>query len=117
MKLTIHIGEGTGLDGGPFFAAEVVGYDSAELTVRHDEGQETTVSLADIERYLTEEIERNEPVSISGVPEEDSVGSVKLPFREGFLIEAGDIVAVPGEVDRFELQKAIDEHGSYLGPN
>lgn len=98
---TIHvpIGEGASLDGGPFAACEVLSIEDGEMTVRPDEGGTFEMSVEDAQRYLAEEIERNEPVRVSGVSPDHSDASLELPVHDHYLIDLhGGQTALVSEV-------------------
>ena len=118
----IPIGEGTDLDGGPYFAAEVTAVTEGGLAVTDQEGNTRLESADDIEDHLSEEISRDEPVTVSGVTRDDAVATITLPLRAGFMVDlyGGRVYAVEEVEDRGEwsaVQDCIYQYGASYTPN
>ena len=120
--IPIHIGDGTGIDGGPYAACEVIGFNEGTVILRDQEGNRHYDDPDDIEDHLSEEMSRNEPISISGVHPDDGRATVWLPEVRGFLLDVRDDGAwVVGEDEwedeREQAVRSATENGALLGPN
>lgn len=128
--IILHIGEGTTIDGGPYSNAEILEVTSdGTLLVANGEFDETHgTNVDDIESHLRGELNDNQPIHVTGVPKEDSAGSIELPLVDHFDVTLFGSVPVEiltaesirkGNVrgyDYHDIQEWIDEHGASYSP-
>lgn len=86
--ITVHIGEGTTLDGGPFNNCIVdwVGEERVHVNDRHDGHSGQNITLEDLQHIVKDEIQSDEPFKIEGVdPHTDEyAGAIEVPLVDGF---------------------------------
>jgi hypothetical protein len=94
QRIGIPIGPNCSIDGGPFFAFTAHPQDdetdaqAGTVAGRDMEGNRGVFSVEDIQEHLSEEMQRNEPISVNtgDVGEEYRVGVLYLPCVEGYAV-------------------------------
>lgn len=119
-KITVYIGDGSYLDGGPFDGERIVGHDGevlyfdkykpADAVPRHE--------LFD----LVGEINSGQPGRIKGVAKSESFMSVRIECHDGVLFETDGRVASGMELDasgdlRRQFSRSFRNHGGEISEN
>lgn len=122
-KISIPIGDGTSLDGGPFFASTITDHD--EETIRVDDD---TAAPAKMPRFMLSEIEdeiqSNEPVTINshGIDRDEMFTTVRVPLYDWLLFETdgqtatGEELKASGDLRR-RFKRSFRKHGGSVREN
>lgn len=108
-SIEIPIGPGATLDGGPFADAVVYATEftkegaSLRLDPNHDPQHRFSCTLNAAIRQLTNELNRNEPIRVSGAdPENPGTALLELPLTDGYIVDVHGHETVVWEDDGFE---------------
>lgn len=120
--ILIHLGTNSRIDGGPYQNCEVTGFREGEVVLRDQSGHLTYEDPRDIEDNLADEMEADQPISVSGVHPDEGRETLYLPAVEGFLLDVfdGSVWAVGSEeweANREAVVRTATAHGASLGPN
>jgi hypothetical protein len=125
---TLHLMEGSSIDGGPFEAATVekVDPDAEQALIRHTPTETELYDTSVIADMLTEELADGQPVRVGGAPLNGGVGpwatvAVTLPLVDGMMLDIPTYGMVePSDIEgvnhHLEAQKQADRNGATLSP-